>query len=95
MTNMQIDFRKIPVLKIDGTKEQTDLSKPVGNLIYDQTGDISEMDLAKKIYYEGEVDLSPEQLESIRSIVSQTKIKAYIKISLLEALNLLKHGTNR
>lgn len=94
MTNMQIDFRKIPVLKIDGTKEQTDLSKPVGNLIYDQTGDISEMDLAKKIYYEGEVDLSPEQLESIRSIVSQTKIKAYIKISLLEALKPLSHGTN-
>jgi len=94
MTNMQIDFRKIPVLKIDGSKEQTDLSKPVGNLIFDQTGDISEMDLAKKIYYEGEVNLSPDQLESIRSIISQTKIKAYIKVSLLEALNTLNHGTN-
>lgn len=91
---MKIDFRKIPVLKIDGAKEPTDLSKPVGNLIFDQTGDIGEMDLAKKIYYDGEVDLSPEQVESIRSIISQTNIKAYLKVSLLDFLNSLNHGTN-
>lgn len=91
MINMKIDFRKIPVLQIDGTKELVDLSKPVGNLIFDQTGDISEMDLAKKIYYDGEVDLSSEQLDSIQSIISQTKIKAYLKVSLLD---FLRHGTN-
>lgn len=91
---MKIDFRKIPVLKIDSTRELADLSKPVGNLIFDQTGDIGEMDLAKKIYYDGEVDLSPDQLKSIHSIISQTNIKAYLKVSLLDVLNSLNHGTN-
>ncbi|WP_278719457.1 hypothetical protein [Bacteroides caecimuris] len=91
----KIDFRKISVLKIDGTKEQMDLSKPVGNLIFEQTGDIGEMDLAKKIYYEGEVALQSQQLESIRLIISQAQIKAYLKVPLLEALKTQGHGTNR
>ena len=91
---MKIDFRKISVTQIDGTKKQMDLSKPVGNLIFEQTGDIGEMDLAKKIYYDGKIALLPQQLESIRLIISQAQIKAYLKIALLEALKTQTNGTN-
>lgn len=91
---MKIDFRKISVLQIDGTKKQMDLSKPVGNLIFEQTGDIGEMDIAKKIYYDGKIDLLPKQLESISLIISQAQIKAYLKIALLEALKTQTNGTN-
>ena len=91
---MKIDFRKISVTQIDGTKKQMDLSKPVGNLIFEQTGDIGESDLAKKIYYDGKIDLLPQQLESIRLIISQAQIKAYLKIALLEALKTQTNGTN-
>ena len=91
---MKIDFRKISVTQIDGTKKQMDLSKPVGNLIFEQTGDIGEMDLAKKIYYDGKIGLLPQQLESIRLIISQAQIKAYLKIALLEALKTQTNGTN-
>lgn len=92
---MKIDFRKISVQQIDGTKKQMDLSKPVGNLIFELTGDIGEMDLARKVYYDGEIELFPQQLESIRLIISQAQIKAYLKVSLLEALKTQDNGTDR
>lgn len=63
---MKIDFKNITVTELDGTTSFIDVSEVFGNAIYKFTSDLGELDLAMKIYKEGEVDLSPVQAESIK-----------------------------
>ncbi|MBD9177961.1 MAG: hypothetical protein EGP82_02095 [Odoribacter splanchnicus] len=90
---MKIDFRKIEVTDIEGKKHPMDLSKALGNLLYENTGDIGEMDLAREIYYKGEVDL-PTDIQSIINIISAAKIKAFLKVALLNTLTPKTNGTD-
>jgi hypothetical protein len=45
----KIDFRKIEVKNIEGKKSALDLSKELGNAIYQKTADLGELELARKI----------------------------------------------
>ena len=47
---MKIDFRKIEVTDIEGNKSTFDISKELGNTIYQKTADLGELELAKRIY---------------------------------------------
>ena len=67
---MKIDFRKIEVVLLDGTKNQIDVSKLLGNSIFNNTPDLGELEIARDIYKNGEVDLTPEQAESVKKYVS-------------------------
>ena len=58
---MKIDFRKIEVKDIEGKENSLDISKMLGNAIYQKTSDLGELELAQNIYKNGEVELSPEQ----------------------------------
>ena len=53
-----VDFTKVPVVNVDDSITEVDLSKQIGNQIYSNSKDIGEAELAKKIYKEGAVDLS-------------------------------------
>ncbi|WP_298048194.1 hypothetical protein [uncultured Bacteroides sp.] len=63
---MKIDFRKIEVTDLDGNKSTVDVAKGFANTIYRHTGDLGEFNLAQDIYWKGEVDISPEQAESLK-----------------------------
>lgn len=54
---MKIDFRKIQVQDIEGNNSTLDVSKELGNAIYGKTADIGELELARDIYKNGEVDV--------------------------------------
>lgn len=58
---MKIDFRKIEVKDIEGTNSTLDISKELGNDIYKKTGDLGELELARDIYKNGEVDVDAQQ----------------------------------
>lgn len=58
---MKVDFRKIEVKDIEGNNSTLDMAKELGNTIYKKTADLGELDLARDIYKNGEVELDAEQ----------------------------------
>ena len=85
---MKVNFRKVPVQDIEGQITDEDMATEFGNYLYNGTADISDMDLAKKIYYDGEVELSDEQANRIIETVNMSKaIIAKYKVGLLNILN--------
>ncbi|WP_196213008.1 hypothetical protein [Bacteroides cellulosilyticus] len=54
---MKIDFRNIKVKDIEGNNSTLDVSKELGNAIYGKTADIGELELARDIYKNGEIDV--------------------------------------
>lgn len=82
----KIDFRNIQVKDIEGNNSTFDISKMLGNAIYQKTADLGELELAQNIYKNGEVELSPEQVESIRKYVKNNFV-AIVQIAVNEALS--------
>lgn len=83
---MKIDFRKIEVKDIEGKENSLDISKMLGNAIYQRTSDLGELELAQNIYKNGEVELSPEQAEQIKGYV-KTNFVAFVQVAVNEALS--------
>ena len=83
---MKIDFRKIEVKDIEGKENSLDISKMLGNAIYQKTSDLGELELAQNIYKNGEVELSPEQAEQIKGYV-KTNFAAFVQVAVNEALS--------
>ena len=75
---MKVDFRKVKTLGLDGTEQEWDISKALGNTIYQKTADLGELELARDIYRNGEVDLTPEQVEVVRRYVREG-FKAFVQ----------------
>lgn len=83
---MRIDFRKIQVKDIEGNNSTVDISKMLGNAIYQKTADLGELELAQNIYKSGEVELSLEQVERIKEYV-RTNFVAVVQVAVNEALS--------
>lgn len=83
---MKIDFREIQVKDIEGNNSTVDIAKMLGNATYQRTADLGELELAQNIYKNGEVEVSPEQAESIKKYVS-TGFVAFVQVAVNEALS--------
>ena len=69
---MKIDFRKIEVKDIEGNNNPLDISKTLGNAIYNGTADLGELELAREIYKAGEVEVDPGQASILIKYVQGT-----------------------
>lgn len=83
---MKIDFRKIQVKDIEGNNSTVDVSKTFSNVIYQNTGDIGELELAREMYKNGIVELSPEQANSLKRYTPAFE-KAITQVAVNEALS--------
>lgn len=83
---MKIDFRTIEVIDIDGNKSTIDVSQKFANAVYQNTGDIGELEIARKIYINGVVDLTPEQAESLKKY-AELFVRAIDHLSVINALS--------
>ena len=83
---MKIDFREIQVQDIEGNNSTVDNARMLGNAIYQKTAALGELELAQNIYKSGEVEVSPEQAESIKKYVS-TGFVAFVQVAVNEALS--------
>lgn len=92
---MKTDFTKVPIAGIDGKIEYKDLSKEIGNLLYKTTEDIGDMDLAREIYHEGEVDLTPANVQSLLTLLEKCHLFAYVKVAITEFLKPENHDTDK
>lgn len=75
---MKMDFRNIQVKDIEGNNSTVDISKILGNTIYQKTADLGELELARDIYKNGEVELTSEQIEIIKNYV-KTGFVAFVQ----------------
>lgn len=77
----KINFKELKVY-LDITHERTetiDARKPLGDLIYQRGSGIASLDLAMRIFKsEGEVELSAEDMESLKSIINANSSAAFI-----------------
>jgi len=87
----KIDFRKIEIYTSFENEEAdkkrvVDVSKDLGNLMKYESSviDIAFEDLAKGIYYKGEVEVPTEWVEVIKQTVMISTFKAPIKRAILE-----------
>lgn len=80
----RIDFTCIELEDLNGKNECKNLSKEIGNMIYKYTGDIAEMDLARAVYHDGAVDLNPQQEMSLKCLINDLPIRAYLKVGILK-----------
>lgn len=83
---MKVDFRKIQLKDIEGGVVPFDMSKVLGNTIYQRTRDLGELELAQDIYKNGEVELTPEQAERIKEYVKDN-FAAIAQVAVNEALS--------
>lgn len=86
-----IDFTQLNITDLNGEKECKDVSKELGNMIYKYTGDIAEMDLARAIYHNGHVELTPEQEAGLKTLIERLPIRVYLKLGILK---MFENGTN-
>lgn len=67
----KVKFTEIKVLNIEGQEEVIDFSKQIGNQLYTQGKDVDICECGKKIYYGEEVELTNEQNDFVKNLVSQ------------------------
>lgn len=85
---MKIDFRKIEVQNsIDEAPVETDIRKGLGNAIYRNTPDLGELDFAREIYHDGEVEITPERAEIIRKYMDVGQFFARVKAGVNKELD--------
>jgi hypothetical protein len=83
---MKIDFKRLPLTDIEGQQmadEQgqqitVDISKSLGNFIYNETRDLGELELAQQIYKYGELELSTKDIEVLGGYI-KTAFKAVVQ----------------
>ena len=81
----KLNFKAVPTRDIEGNLEPRDISKELGNLIYRETSDLGELDLAQRIYKEGEIEASEEEIEIVRKYINGG-YKAFVKKAFEEML---------
>jgi hypothetical protein len=76
------------VKDIEGKTAPYDASKEVGNVIFQNTRDLGELELARDIYQKGEVDLTKEQAQIVKNYV-EPNFKAWGKEAIIPALDVI------
>lgn len=74
----KLNFKAVPTRDIEGNLEPRDISKGLGNYIYRETSDLGELDLAQRIYKDGEVEANESEIEIIRKYID-SGYKAFVK----------------
>lgn len=74
----KLNFKAAPTRDIEGNLEPRDISKELGNYIYRETSDLGELDLAQRIYKDGEVEANESEIEIIRKYID-SGYKAFVK----------------
>lgn len=82
---MKVNFKELTLKDIEGNEVKADFSKQIGNQLYMQGIDIEECELGKRIYFDGEVELSEKDVATIKrisagySFVARQAIEAVLK----------------
>lgn len=83
---MKVDFRKIEIESITGEKEVVDLSKVLGNTLYQQGKTLEVVELARSIWKDGEIEITDEDKKILEEQIPQIFPTYIAKTALLNAI---------
>lgn len=66
----KVNFTNIILKDIEGNDQKVDIAKTLGNQLYMQGQNIEECELGRRIYFEGEVEMSDKDVETVTRAVS-------------------------
>lgn len=82
------DFTKIKVLDIKNETQIMDVSKLLGNIIYNTTPDIAAMDHGRTIFHTGKTELTRNEMNYFQSLLQESKaVPAPLKEALIGFFN--------
>jgi|WetSurMetagenome_2_1015567.scaffolds.fasta_scaffold416456_2 sulfur relay (sulfurtransferase) DsrC/TusE family protein len=85
---MKIDFKKIQIKDLHGKMSPYDFSEEIGKVMYGKTTNELELELARKIANQKEIDLSKAEAEVIKRFANEYFL-AFAKEALIPALDLV------
>lgn len=86
---MKVDFKNIPIKNIEGEVSNTDISKELAQIIYSDAKEIKDLDLALDIYKNGELEITEEQLNTVKKYLSNY-FKAFVQKGFEDYINSLE-----
>lgn len=75
-----LDFSRMPISDVEGNVTELDYAKSIANLVYKNTDDVQEAELAMRIVREKKVSLTDEEIDLLRKRFAKEKLLAYIKM---------------
>ena len=82
----KVDFRAIEIENIARGIEQVDLAKVLGNAMFAQAKTFEVVELARKIWKDGEVELSAEDVKILKEQIPNIFPTYVVKTALLNAI---------
>lgn len=82
----KVDFRAIEIENIAGEIEKVDLAKVLGNAMFGQAKTFEVVELARKIWKEGEVELTAEDVKILEEQIPNIFPTYIVKTALLNAI---------
>lgn len=86
---MKVNFKNIPIQNLEGEVTNTDISKELAQIIYSDAKEIKDLDLALDIYKNGELELTEDQLNTVKKYLANY-FKAFVQKGFEDYINTLK-----
>lgn len=83
---MKVDFKAIEIESITGEKEVVDLSKVLGNALYQQGKTLEVVELARSIWKDGEIGITDEDKKILEEQIPQIFPTYIVKTAILNAI---------
>ena len=83
---MKVNFKAIEIESITGEKEVVDLSKVLGNALYQQGKTLEVVELARSIWKDGEIEITNEDKKILEEQIPQIFPTYIVKTALLNAI---------
>lgn len=83
---MKVNFKAIEIESITGEKEVVDLSKVLGNALYQQGKTLEVVELARSLWKDGEIEITDEDKKILEEQIPQIFPTYIVKTALLNAI---------
>lgn len=83
---MRADFRKVEIESITGEKEVIDLSKTIGNALYQQGKTLEVVELARSIWRDGEVEITEADKKILEEQIPQIFPTYIVRTAIMNAI---------
>lgn len=81
----KVDFNNIEVETLNGEKKVFKIAEELGNAIFAKTQDLGELELAREIYKNGEVEVTEQQAQMLNDYIKKVFL-AFIQVSICPIL---------
>ena len=83
---MKVNFKAIEIESITGEKEVVDLSKVLGNALYQQGKTLEVVELARSVWKDGEIEITDEDKKILEEQIPQIFPTYIVKTAILNAI---------